>query len=336
MTNPQGAVAKQPSVIGLLQKYRAQIEAALPTHMDPDRMVRIVTTEIYRNPELQNCDPISFMGAVVQASQLGLEPGLQGHAYLIPYWNKKKGVREVQFQPGYKGLMDLAYRSGKVKFIDAHAVYEKDEFSFQYGTNPFLKHVPAEGDRGELTHFYAVAVLENGGSIFKVMTKDDVDKIKSKSQAADSKFSPWNDPVVGYIEMGKKTPIIRVCKYLPSSPEDRELGIAVASAERADAGIAQDNQALLGEVAKLLDERPPVPVPDADGPETTADGETDESGGDGPGDEKPAGTRGKARDTLKAKRQEQVDETTGEVTEAEPEPEGESDPGNQEQMSFDE
>lgn len=326
----QTAPVKQESVIGLLNKYRAQIEAALPTHMSPDRMIRIITTEIHRNPILKDCDPISFMGAVVQASQLGLEPGLQGHAYLIPYWNKKRGVREVQFQPGYKGLMDLAYRSGRVNHIDAHAVYENDYFEFQYGTDAFLKHQPADGERGELIKFYAVAALANGSSTFKVMSKADVDKVKAKSQAADSDFSPWNDPIIGYIEMGKKTPIIRVCKYLPSSPEDRDLGIAVAAAERADSGIAQDNRALLAEVSRLIDKpsAPIVPQPGQDDPEAGAGEGKEEKGGKGPGNKSPgkkAGKAGQAASVLSKKKEKQgeqqqeadenVDPETGEVVE---------------------
>src|SRR5690606_27857822 len=90
------------NIQGLMEKYKGEIAKALPRHMTPDRMTRVALTCLRVNPKLAECDPLSFLGAIVQASSLGLEPGAQGHAYLVPFWNSKKGVLECQFIPGYR------------------------------------------------------------------------------------------------------------------------------------------------------------------------------------------------------------------------------------------
>ena len=99
------------NIRALLEKSKGQIAMALPKHLNADRIVRVAMTSVQRTPELLKCDPISLVAAVIQSSQLGLEPdGILGHAYLIPFNNTKKGRMEVQFIPGYKGLIDLAIR----------------------------------------------------------------------------------------------------------------------------------------------------------------------------------------------------------------------------------
>jgi recombination protein RecT len=152
----------------------------------------------------------------MNAAQLGLEPNTPlGQAYLIPY--KNKGTLEAQFQIGYKGLIDLAYRSGQVKTIYAEAVHENDEFEYELGLEPKLKHIPASKDRGDVIYYYAVFKLVNGGEGFTVMSKDDIDKHRNKfSKAANSGFSPWT---TNYDEMAKKTVIKKVLKYAPLSTD---------------------------------------------------------------------------------------------------------------------
>ncbi len=212
----------------LLQTYKPQIEAALPKHMTVDRMARIALTEFSRTPKLQECDPISFLGAVIMSSQLGLEIGLCGQAYLVPFGKK------VQLIPGYQGLMDLARRSGQVTVIAAHEVKANDKFSYQYGLVPALYHTPAMKDRGETIYVYAVAQLKNGASDFEVMATEDVEKIRQR--APSSKFtSPWN---TDWDEMAKKTVIRRLCKRLPVSIE---LQNVIALDEMHEAGKSQPN-----------------------------------------------------------------------------------------------
>lgn len=148
----------------------------------------------------------------MNAAQLGLEPNTPlGQAYLIPY--KNKGVLECQFQIGYKGLIDLAYRNGQMQTIQAQAVYESDEFFCQYGLEPQLVHRPAFSDRGKVAYFYGIFRTVNGGYGFSVMSKEDMDSYaKTYSKAFDSGYSPWK---TSYEEMAKKTVIKQALKYAP-------------------------------------------------------------------------------------------------------------------------
>ena len=152
----------------------------------------------------------------MNAAQLGLEPNTPlGQAYLIPY--KNKGTLECQFQIGYKGLIDLAYRNGKMQTIQAQAVYENDYFEYEYGLEPKLVHRPAPEDRGEIAYFYGYFRTENGGYGFSVMSKADMDLYaKTYSKAYDSGYSPWK---TSYEEMAKKTVIKQALKYAPIKTE---------------------------------------------------------------------------------------------------------------------
>ena len=148
----------------------------------------------------------------MNAAQLGVEPNTPlGQAYILPYNNK--GVMEAQFQLGYKGLIDLAYRSGEVEVVQAHIVYENDEFECEYGLDPKLSHKPAASDRGEPIKVYAVFKTKSGGYGFEVMSMDDVKKHAAKySKAYGSSFSPWK---TNFEEMAKKTVLKKVLKYAP-------------------------------------------------------------------------------------------------------------------------
>ena len=153
----------------------------------------------------------------MQAAQLGLEPGLLGHCYLLPFKNNKKGITEVQFIIGYKGMIDLARRSGQIQNIYAHAVYEKDEFEYELGLEPKLVHKPSmEADRGAFVGAYAVAHFKDGGYQFEFMPKAEIEKRKGRSKTANSSYSPW---ATDYEEMAKKTVIRHMWKYLPISVE---------------------------------------------------------------------------------------------------------------------
>ncbi len=208
---------KQPKNIkDWIVAMKPQIEAALPSVITPERFTRMALTAVSSNPQLANCTPKSFMGALMQAAQLGLEPNTPlGQAYLIPYRNK--GTLEVQYQTGYKGLIDLAHRSGEFKNIEARVVYENDEFEYEYGLEPKLVHKPTKSNRGKPIYYYAVFTLVNGGFGFEVMSKEDIDMYKNKySQSANSKYSPWN---TAYDAMAKKTVLKQVLKYAPIKTE---------------------------------------------------------------------------------------------------------------------
>lgn len=215
---------------------KAQLAAALPRHMTPDRMIRIVSTEIRKTPELANCDMQSFIGAVVQCSQLGLEPGnALGHAYLLPFGNgkSKSGQSNVQLIIGYRGMIDLARRSGQIVSISARTVRQGDSFHFEYGLNENLTHIPSENEDSPITHVYAVARLKDGGVQFEVMTHNQIEKVRALSKA--SQNGPW---VSHWEEMAKKTVIRRLFKYLPVSIEMQK---AVILDEKAEANVDQEN-----------------------------------------------------------------------------------------------
>ncbi|CDG95446.1 recombination and repair protein; Rac prophage [Xenorhabdus bovienii str. puntauvense] len=237
---------KDQALIQFINKpsMKAQLAAALPRHMTPDRMIRIVTTEIRKTPALASCDMQSFVGAVVQCSQLGLEPGnALGHAYILPFDKKRKeGDRwltvktEAQLIIGYRGMIDLARRSGQIVSISARTVRDGDKFHFEYGLNENLTHVPGENEDAPITHVYAVARLKDGGVQFEVMTFKQVEKVRTQSKAGTN--GPW---VSHWEEMAKKTVIRRLFKYLPVSIEMQK---AVVLDEKADANIDQDNAAI--------------------------------------------------------------------------------------------
>ena len=195
-----------------IKSMEGEIKKALPSVITPERFTRMTLSAISTNPKLAQCTPASFLGAMMSAAQLGLEPNTPlGQAYLIPY--KNRGVDEVQFQLGYKGLIDLAYRSGEVELVQAHIVYENDEFTCEYGLEPKLIHKPADSDRGEAIKVYAMFKTKSGGYGFEVMSMDDVRRHAEKySQAYKSGYSPWK---TNFEEMAKKTVLKKVLKYAP-------------------------------------------------------------------------------------------------------------------------
>lgn len=234
------AVVKTENLSNLLVKNRSAIERALPRHMNADRLLRIALTEVRKNPDLGTCEPMSFIGAVVQAAQLGLEPGSAlGHAYLVPYNNKRSGRKEVQMIPGYRGFIDLARRSGQIVSITAKGVYDCDAFAYSFGLTEKLEHTPASirSKNATLIACYAIARLKDGGHQFEVMSREEIEAVRRRSKSADS--GPW---ATDFEEMARKTVIRRLFKYLPVSVEIQK---AVTLDEQAGLGIAQDNDLLV-------------------------------------------------------------------------------------------
>ena len=213
----QTAIAKpRKTVQDLIQQMMPEIKKALPATITPERFTRIVLSAISTTPQLANCTPKSLLGAMMTAAQLGMEVNTPlGQCYLIPY--KNHGVDEVQFQLGYKGLIALAYRGGEVQTIQAHTVYENDEFEYEYGLEPKLVHRPAKSDRGAPVFYYAIFRTKEGGYSFEVMSIDDVIKHRDTfSKAANRGFSPWQ---TNFDEMAKKTVLKAALKYAPMSTE---------------------------------------------------------------------------------------------------------------------
>lgn len=202
---PTQAKKKPRTIKDLIRAYEGEIAKALPAVMTPERFVRIALSAVSATPKLMECTQESLLGALLNSAQLGLEPNTPlGQAYLIPYGN------QCQFQIGYKGLLDLAYRTGDYQFIRAEAVHDGDEFSYSLGLDAELVHKPVLKDRGEAYAYYAVYKLNNGGYNFVVMSRDDVEAHRRKYSKA--RKSPWDD---NFDAMAKKTVLKQLLKYAP-------------------------------------------------------------------------------------------------------------------------
>lgn len=266
MTTARNAVARRAENVGgevqqngrgpatlaqQIERMKPEIARALPKHMDADRMARIALTALRRTPKLGTCTPESFLGALMTCSQLGVEPGPTGEAYLIPYG------RECTFVLGYRGMAKLFWQSPMAKSLDAQAVYENDHFDFEYGLNPRLEHRPTLAGRGKPIAYYAVASTTTGGSAFVVLSPEDIEAHRKHSKSGNS--GPWRDH---YDAMAKKTCVRELFKLLPVSVE-----LATATANDGTVRTDMDFDAL-DEPAYLpaepVDEPPALPAAQPD------------------------------------------------------------------------
>lgn len=204
------APKKEDSIPAMLQKMRPEFERALPRHMNADRMLRIVLTEFRKNPDLEQCSQRSLLGSIVTLAQLGLEPGVLGQAYLIPY----KGICTPV--PGWQGIADLVGRSGRAS-VWTGAVYEGDEFSYNYGDRPFIEHRPGDQeDDARLLYVYAVGRIKNAEwPIIEVWSTAKVLKHRNRFNKVGEKHYSYN-----HFEMyARKVALLQVIKYMPKSVE---------------------------------------------------------------------------------------------------------------------
>ena len=196
-----------------------RIAAVMPRHMSPDRLYQMALSAYNTTPRLAQCSAASVLSCVMKCSALGLEPsavdGL-GRAYILPYRNGRTGGYEATFILGYKGMLDLCRRSGELVDVSARAVYEGDEFAYEFGMHEDLRHVPSTEpkDGRALPHVYCVAHFRDGGHYMDVMSREEVEAVRKRSKAADK--GPW---VTDYEAMAKKTVLRRAFPYLPVSVE---------------------------------------------------------------------------------------------------------------------
>lgn len=210
------AIAKvDNSLLGLLKSPDVQKQLALVAtkHLTPEKLMRLVTTEVKKTPALARCSIESVMQCVMEASRLGLQPGgALGQFYIVPYGTTATPI------VGYRGFITLARRSGKIRRLEAHVVYESDEFQVRFGTDPGLTHIPSmKAERGDIVAAYMVVQMEGESIQVEVMTREDILAIRDRSRA--SKNGPW---VTDFAEMCRKTVVRRGCKYLPMDTEEAE------------------------------------------------------------------------------------------------------------------
>lgn len=222
-TKKAQAIARpQTTFKDILQQEWHKISAVIPKQVSQERMFQLAVSAYNQTPELAKCTPVSVLSCILKCAALGVEPSAVdnlGRAYILPYNNRKTGHTEAQMILGYKGMIDLARRSGEIQDISARAVYEGDFFEYEFGLNEQLKHIPAQDNErtpNKLTHVYMVCHFKDGGHYIDVMTRSQVNAIRSRSKSGSSAYSPWS---TDYEAMACKTVIRRAFKFLPVSVE---------------------------------------------------------------------------------------------------------------------
>lgn len=188
------------------EAMQKQFQAALPSHLSPERFARIAITALTRTPKLQDCTPESLMKCLLDLSAIGLEPDGR-RAHLIPYG------KECTLVLDYKGIVELMRRSGDVAAIHADVICENDTFEHNLGV--IEKHTfDLQQPRGEMYAAYCQVTFKNGSKQSAIMSKQEIDGIRKRSKAGNN--GPW---VTDFNEMAKKTVLRRVSKLVTLSPE---------------------------------------------------------------------------------------------------------------------
>jgi recombination protein RecT len=227
----------------LLHARTAVIADIVPKHLTPDRLMRLAVNCVAKTPGLQKCTPVSLLQSVLVAAELGLEPGgANGHLYLVPFGSTCTPI------VGYRGLIELAKRSGEILDVRAVVVNEKDKFRWLEGLTQVIEHEPfLDGDPGALKHVYCVVTLKSGGTHAERMSKSEVDAIRARSRSGQN--GPW---VTDYAEMSKKTVARRAMKWCPISSERYEKALEFDNGDYVD---GEAIEAPTGEVQASLKDR---------------------------------------------------------------------------------
>ena len=241
----------------MLDMFKGELQRALPSHLKADRMARIALTAFRRTPKLAKADPRSVFAAVIQASQLGLEPDTLGRSYLIPYdknalvngkWEK---TVECQFVPGWKGLVDLTNRAGNAT-VWTGAVFEGDEFNYALGDRPFISHKPGdEFDPERLMYVYAVGRVKNSEwPVIEVWTISRVKKHLARYNKVGAKHYAHEN-----MEMyARKVVLLQVLKYMPASAEMATVMALNDAAETGSQGLTIEHALDNAYVPPMVDE----------------------------------------------------------------------------------
>lgn len=263
---PESPIAK---FSGFLDKLKPQLANALPKHMNADRMARLALTAFSTSPALQKCTAQSIAGSIMTAAQLGLEPGINGQCYLIPYKETCTCV------PGWKGLVDLVARSGRAT-VWTGAVFPGDKFDYQLGDEPYCRHVPSDEDDGgaQFTHVYAIGrVRDSTMAVIEVWSRAKVAKhLKQYNKVGARHYA--NESENNFAMYARKVALLQVLKYMPASVE-LATAIEVSNAAEEGRGVVLDGDFIVTRTDEHTD------------PDT---GEITGGGGADPAKGKPAGT----------------------------------------------
>ncbi len=245
-----------------------QFQLAMPKGAEATQLIRDALTALRTSPKLAQCEAASVLGSLMTCAQLGLRPGVLGHAWLLPFWDGKSRGFKAQLVLGYQGLIELAHRSGQIKSLIARTVYENDVFDVDYGLSDNLIHKPhLLGDRGEPVAYYAVAKFVSGGHAFMVMTQTEMLRYRNDHATAKTKegrvFGPWVDNFEG---MAQKTVVRQLAKYMPKATE---LAVALAADEGVRVDLRPDSTPEESTEHPIIDVEPfagpPAPSSQSDG-----------------------------------------------------------------------
>lgn len=218
-----------------IQRMEPQFALAAPRGAEATQLVRDALTCLRMTPKLAECEPTSVLGALMTCAQLGLRPGVLGHAWLLPFRDRQSGTQKAQLVIGYQGLVELAHRSGRIADIIARTVYEGDEFDVAYGLSDVLVHKPdLDGDETTPVAYYAIARFTNGGHAFYVMSHKKMLAYRDRHAKARNRngevIGPWRDEFEG---MAHKTCVRQLAKWMPKATD-------LATALAADDSIRVD------------------------------------------------------------------------------------------------
>lgn len=212
------AAAKRPATLkDLIQgdAFKQAVSSALPKHLTADRFCRVAATALMRVPKLAQCDQASFFNCLLTLSQYGLEPDGR-NAHLIPFENRRAGITECQLIIDYKGLVELAMRSGLIARIHADVVCINDVFEYNMGNITEHK-IDLKNDRGEVYAAYAIVTFKDGTTKCEVMSYREIESIRNRSRSGQN--GPW---VTDWKEMAKKSCFRRLSKWISISAEFRD------------------------------------------------------------------------------------------------------------------
>lgn len=226
---------KRATIADQIRAMESQFALAMPRGMEAAQLVRDAITALRTTRNLDKCDAPSVLGALMTCSQLGLRPGVLGHAWVLPYYSTKDRAYRAQLVIGYQGLIDLAHRTGQIASLIAREVHERDHFDVDYGLADSLVHKPLlHGDRGPVIGYYAIVKYQGGGHSFIYASRSDIEQHRDQFASTKSRegkiFGPWVDH---FDSMALKTVVRELAKWMPKATE-------FAAAISADQGVRVD------------------------------------------------------------------------------------------------
>lgn len=217
------------------------LRSALPSHIKPERFQRVVMTVVQTTPELLQADRRSLLTSCLRCAADGLVPDGREAALVIFNTKDKSGKwhKLAQYVPMFTGIQKRVRNSGEIASIEAHVIYEQDEFVWRQGLDGTISHTPKfPGPRGKPIGAYAVARFKDGSPAqFEVMDVDEIGKVRAVSKAKEG--GPW---AAWWEEMARKTVFKRLAKWLPMDAEvdailqrpDEPVGLIVDGAATQD------------------------------------------------------------------------------------------------------